>query len=92
MRLFIAIVTISFLGCGTGGGHGKDTTNDITCFNSQPVQVLTLPSGQVPDISGDGGITSDVQNSDGTHTFTVSGCNFEVTGDVTISDENHNNS
>lgn len=74
------IVSCLFSGCtGTGAG---DT--NVTCINSQAVPI-TLPSGQEPLIEGDGAVVEDIDNGNGTHTVTISGCDFEITGDVNTS-------
>lgn len=94
-REIIVEVTLILSGCGGGGsddGSGKgDTTNNITCFNAQPVQIVTLPTGTVPNIEGDGEITSETDNQDGTSTYTISGCNFTITGDTNINVTDSNN-
>lgn len=88
-RVLIPVFIILSLSAGscTGGNAGGDT--NITCFNNQPVQVV-LPSGQFPVIQGDGSVVGDIENPDGTHTFTVSGCDFTITGDTSINTDSHN--
>lgn len=94
-RLLIALSFVSVLaGCNGGGGSRGDT--NITCINNQPIQVQ-LPAGQFPVISGDGEISAEVQLPNGDHIFTVSGCNFTITGDTDVhntdnsSQDNDNN-
>lgn len=88
MKAHILLLAVLLAGCGSGSPKG-DT--NITCINSQPV-VITLPDGQIPNVSGDGAVVGDVTNPDGTHTFTISGCNFDITGDTNVNDNHANNS
>lgn len=84
-RIIVAALLTLLSGCGAGGGGGDRGDTNITCINNQPLQV-TLPPGSIPTIAGDGTVIGDVSNPDGTHTFTISGCNFDITGDTNIHD------